>query len=1367
MAALYLLSNAWGPKAGGINAFNTDFAKALGLALGERIPVGCVVLEADDADRIDAERSRVRLVAIGKSPTHGDFDPARAYDIANALREQELPVDGACWVGNDIISADVALRMRDVVADATVVLIHHMSYLQYTGFKHGVGQIAKDKHERQRALFAGADRTFGVGPLLRDSLADLLPARSPEPGLIVPGLPEVSPRVAPKVFTACSFGRLDPENDRIKQGRLAVAGFAALVARSGQPGMPKGLRRPPQLQLIGIGKPGGDEEQGLRSFADQRAGRALNLLALPYHHDRQRLLDDLAGSSAALMLSWHEGFGLTGWEAIGAEVPLILSTNSGLYELIEDRLGGAGTGCVHAIDVHGRSGVGGGTPESDEDPIHFTDDDVDRVSDALLDIARDPDGARADAKRLRQMLMDEGCTWQNAARRFANDLGLPLPPLPEPQLEPRQRATAPGAASGDAQVPGQGAESDEQPDDAKPPDAPGAAALLDIPRRHPDPLQAAALLSESRLLRVDTECVPFHAEREPVLQDLLGWATDPAGFHAAVQLRVGAGGLGKTRLLRELCHRLNARGWHAGFLRSGVAFHGGDLTALLRRHAQVLVVVDYAETRRETLIPLLRAALNADPACRLRIMLLARSAGDWWDRLKEDHGPELEDFLTGPAVRGPFAVPPVPADVAGRERLYREAQAAFAEKLGADEALAAPPPDLSPVHFAEVLPIHLAALAGLNSERPETATELLDAQLRREARYWQKAAADRGLGDRPDRALPQALALITLADGAPGMQRVRELVARSPALAGTTPAEHDDLVALLRAFYPRDGGVDALRPDLLGERLVARELARDDSLLDLCLGPAAEVLLRRSALTLLNRLARHDAAAEVWLRMGLTRYPTACADDLLAVAVESGDPAGRVFAGVLDKAEAKQRIALCDRLAPMLPESTVVLSELAEVVTRHRLEAVRRKAGKSPGKKDRFKLLKRYTQHGGRLRALGRLEKSRAAVEEALDLARRLARSGDPAAELNVATSLSNLGAIWLELGAFEDAERYGREAVQIRERQPAGQLSPQAMEAQRAAVLGNYGNTLSGLGKLDAALDYANHALDILRRLAQARPDAHESDLARSLSNLGKCLSDLGRYEDALLHSKEALSIYRDLAQARPDAYEFDLATSLNNVGVFFSEIGWYEDALVYAENALVIYRRLAEARPGAHAVNLARSLANLASIQLGRWQPDAAALAASEAVELLGDRAGDLGRAIQRERALALGLHAWALLETGEIQAAAEQSAAAVALWERLLAETPAGSPQGAALGYWIGWRCALAAGDDDSAAARARLALEVIERWIGNGAEALPAYLIEPAKALLETAEPDRYPQARGLLARFAGASGSAATIPAAGS
>ena len=77
MSALYLISNAWGPKFGGINAFNTDFAKHLGLALGHQVEVGCIVLAADEKDIDDAAKHQVDLIPIGPSPGHKEFDPAR------------------------------------------------------------------------------------------------------------------------------------------------------------------------------------------------------------------------------------------------------------------------------------------------------------------------------------------------------------------------------------------------------------------------------------------------------------------------------------------------------------------------------------------------------------------------------------------------------------------------------------------------------------------------------------------------------------------------------------------------------------------------------------------------------------------------------------------------------------------------------------------------------------------------------------------------------------------------------------------------------------------------------------------------------------------------------------------------------------------------------------------------------------------------------------------------------------------------------------------------------------------------------------------------------------------------------------------
>ena len=129
-----------------------------------------------------------------------------------------------------------------------------------------------------------------------------------------------------------------------------------------------------------------------------------------------------------------EGFGLTGWEAIAAGVPLILGRNSGLYRLIDERLGGAGRGCVHAIDIRGSEanrGAEGG--DADQEADNFRPEDAEAVCRAVLDIAADPDGARRDALSLRQLLEDKGCTWEQAAWGFAADLGIELP---GPDLRP-------------------------------------------------------------------------------------------------------------------------------------------------------------------------------------------------------------------------------------------------------------------------------------------------------------------------------------------------------------------------------------------------------------------------------------------------------------------------------------------------------------------------------------------------------------------------------------------------------------------------------------------------------------------------------------------------------------------------------------------------------------------------------------------------------------------------------------------------------------------------------------------------------------------------------------------------------------------
>lgn len=88
------------------------------------------------------------------------------------------------------------------------------------------------------------------------------------------------------------------------------------------------------------------------------------------------------------------------------------------------------------------------------------------------------------------------------------------------------------------------------------------------------------------------------------------------------------------------------------------------------------------------------------------------------------------------------------------------------------------------------------------------------------------------------------------------------------------------------------------------------------------------------------------------------------------------------------------------------------------------------------------------------------------------------------------------------------------------------------------------------------AALPYPAHvfaalALRLTRDLTQAERDlaAHEPDLASSLSNLGSHLAEAGRRAEALEAAEEAVEIRRRLADpatGNPTAYEPDLASSL-----------------------------------------------------------------------------------------------------------------------------------------------------------------------------------------------------------------------------
>jgi len=390
-------ATAWGPALGGVNSFNRDFAVALAKALECRI--ACVVPGASDADVQDAREGGVALLRIGSKPQE-EFDVASASLVTKLEDFSQVEY----WIGHDILTGEFASKVRAAAQRGRLALIMHQSYDDYAAVKH-VLKDASANGRRQRELFSKADEVFAVGPLLAERLKDMTRRGK----VIIPGL-RVLPNIpAENSLKVVVFGRLTPENVLIKG--IALAGHAvaeavktAINARSSKNAAAT------QIKFIGA-DPSEATARQIKESIEKRAGRCLNVTVRPFLPMKE-LQSEIEGSNLCLMLSWHEGFGLAAWEAIGAGIPIIISTNSGVFRLLDD-VGGHACGCIRALNISGSFDA--------KEP--FQKEDLKAASEAVLDVLQNTKKAIKNADHLRRMLLDRGYTWESAGREFVSALG--------------------------------------------------------------------------------------------------------------------------------------------------------------------------------------------------------------------------------------------------------------------------------------------------------------------------------------------------------------------------------------------------------------------------------------------------------------------------------------------------------------------------------------------------------------------------------------------------------------------------------------------------------------------------------------------------------------------------------------------------------------------------------------------------------------------------------------------------------------------------------------------------------------------------------------------------------------------------------
>ncbi len=710
-----------------------------------------------------------------------------------------------------------------------------------------------------------------------------------------------------------------------------------------------------------------------------------------------------------------------------------------------------------------------------------------------------------------------------------------------------------------------------------------------------------------QMLAAAHEIVPFHTEgRRAELDVLAAWCS--AEPRASVWLWTGQGGVGKTRLMIEWCRRLRAQGWHAGFLHH----HLDDgIERLFKGTVARLIVIDYAETRFDAIRPLLFRVATVGDGPRLRVILLARQRGDWWRALR--HADE--------EVKELIAASPEPRRLGSldmdRGAAFGEALLAFAEASGGGDG-ELPAPTLEGADYDRVLHLHMAALAAIGGKPVGGADDALTETLEREQGFWFQRIRELDLEDSQKellgKAVPRAVTALTLTGGVNDAHALPLIAEATQSLALTNLAR-SALSELLRSLYGDGREFGGLEPDLLGEELVASCLAEEAGLSDRVLDVADE-RGRAEALALLTRLARRRPEEERWLARAFEEHLEELAEPALAVAVEIGDPVGRVLAGFVGEAPGELAKRLMKRCDADDYSKSVPLREIACEATRRYLEYLQQR-WPEPDEEQLAELSLTASNLGVRLNALGRREEALEATREAIENRRRLVAARPGVFLPDLAQSLNNLG-VWLsDLGHRKEALVATREAVDIRRRLAASRPDPFLPDL--AQSLNNLGIWLSDMERPEEALEVIREAVEIRRRLAASQTDAFLPDLSSSLNNLGNRLGDLGHRERALSITREAVEIRRRLAMSRPDIFLPDLAASLDNLGNRFSDLEHHEEALDFTREAVEIRRRLAAERPDAFLPDLATSLNNLGNRLSDLGRHEEALEAATEAVRTL----------------------------------------------------------------------------------------------------------------------------------------------------
>ena len=633
------------------------------------------------------------------------------------------------------------------------------------------------------------------------------------------------------------------------------------------------------------------------------------------------------------------------------------------------------------------------------------------------------------------------------------------------------------------------------------------------------------------LMAAEVGAVRFHA-RDREQTDLLGWAT---GDGAAVTVLTGPAGEGKTRLAVQLVERLRSEGWLAGLLARSEESTAFDRLGETR--LPTLVAIDRADVQVSRARAVLAMAAQGSQGHRLRVLLLARSAGDWWRYLEERQVPGSDPVRM-------VSVGPLYPDPNTRRAVFGDAVADLAAALGhlpgerpgawtAAAQRTVPPEAIEQRPFACALELQLLAFRALVDCRGPQGREHYDRATKylvdRERSYWERTAVAVQLTASSLQVLRDCVVALALY-GATSVSEANAVLVALTHIRDNNPAWAARAAAWLHETFP--GGPEAywgrFVPDSAAETIIAQSITSTPSLLTGPLPRVSADQARRAIMRVLRACDRYSTLAPL-LAEAIASNVARLGPRLLDAIVVSDRLAGPSIdlqVALLRRPDlpAAFVVELIDRF-----ESTDLLSRLdAEAL--ERLAAALRASIVDTEPHHRLLAVVLLRLADERARA-GRWADAVAAGTEAVQVLRPLG-----AHAVDLAAAMTELADRLLSAGEYRRAFEVGTQAVDAWRALPDQARSIRPALSDALDVLVHCALGVSDGGDPGAAvLIAAREQVDICRELADEQPVRHQARLAWASATMGEALRHAGAVESAVAAFDEAAAGLREAAAVRP----------------------------------------------------------------------------------------------------------------------------------------------------------------------------------------------------------------------------------------